>query len=148
MWPLGFRLAPQDSAVSKHLGGLASWSAQTDSPGTALTVCGWPTPGGQNKWGERGLFLHNPFSKEKCLQQALTGKYLVLTVCPWQLNQAFADNNYYDNCRAQGEALQPFYSTEFINSACKTKSCWCRATGLKTVVARRFKQASFINCLP
>lgn len=102
MWPLGFRLAPQDSAVSKHLGGLASWSAQTDSPGTALTVCGWPTPGGQNKWGERGLFLHNPFSKEKCLQQALTGKYLVLTVCPWQLNQAFADNNYYDNCRTQG----------------------------------------------
>ena len=49
-----------------------------------------------------GYFDTNPFSKEKCLQQALTGKYLVLTVRPGQLNQAFADNNYYDNCRGQG----------------------------------------------
>ena len=36
MWPLGFRQALQDSAVSKHVGGLESWSAQIDSPGTAL----------------------------------------------------------------------------------------------------------------
>ena len=50
-WPLGFCPAPgtvwlQASAVSKKVGGLPSWSAQPDSPGTVLTVGGWIRPGG------------------------------------------------------------------------------------------------------
>ena len=52
-WPLGFRLAPgearvQASPASKIVGGLASWSVQLHSPGTALTAGGWIRPGGQN----------------------------------------------------------------------------------------------------
>ena len=52
-WPLGFRLAQgealiQVSQASKKVEGLASWSVQLDSPGTALTVGGWIRPGGQN----------------------------------------------------------------------------------------------------
>ena len=49
-WPL---LVPgaawlHASAVSTKVGCLASWLAQLDSPGTALTVGGWIRPGGQN----------------------------------------------------------------------------------------------------
>ena len=52
-WPLGFRLAPgkaqvQASPASKIVGGLASWSVQLHSLGTALTAGGWIRPGGQN----------------------------------------------------------------------------------------------------
>ena len=52
MWPaLTFHLTPriawlQASAVSKNVAGLPSWSAQVDSPGTALTVGAWIRPGG------------------------------------------------------------------------------------------------------
>ena len=50
IWPLGFCLAAQHQAiaVSKNVGGLASWLAQADSPGTPLTVGGWPRPRGQD----------------------------------------------------------------------------------------------------
>ena len=52
-WPLGFRLAPSEARVqaspaSKIVEGLASWSVQLHSPGTALTAGGWIRPGGQN----------------------------------------------------------------------------------------------------
>ena len=52
-WPLGFRLVPDEAQVqaspaSKIVGGLASWSVQLHSPGTALTAGGWIRPGGQN----------------------------------------------------------------------------------------------------
>ena len=59
---------------------LASWLAQLDSPGTALTVDGWIRPGGQKYGLGRGLFSHNPFSEKQCSVEALTGKYLVLTL--------------------------------------------------------------------
>ena len=43
-WTLGFRLAPGAAQLqrtgAKNVVGLASWSAQADSPGTALTG-GW-----------------------------------------------------------------------------------------------------------
>ena len=39
------RIYPSDF---KQVEGLASWSVQLDSPGTALTVGGWIRPGGQN----------------------------------------------------------------------------------------------------
>ena len=45
---------------------------------------------------------YNPFSKQQCSVQALTGSYLGL-ICPNQLNQAPAENDYHDNCRAQWE---------------------------------------------
>ena len=52
-WSLGFRLAPgevqvQASPASKIVGGLASWSVQLHSPGTALTAGGWIRPGDQS----------------------------------------------------------------------------------------------------
>ena len=40
--------APDQCIVQKSRGGLVSWSAQLDSPGTTLTVGGWIRPGGQN----------------------------------------------------------------------------------------------------
>ena len=57
-WPVGFRLAPgaaplRASALYKRLGGLASWSAQADSQGTALTVGGWM----DQAWGGGGAQL-------------------------------------------------------------------------------------------
>ena len=58
-------------------------------------------------WGQisgtgKGLFQHNPFNKQQCSLEALTGKYLVLTL-PCQLNQASAENDNHDSCRAQWE---------------------------------------------
>ena len=38
----------QASVVSKKVGGLPSWLAQLDSPGTAVKVGGWIRPGEQN----------------------------------------------------------------------------------------------------
>ena len=92
-WPLGFRLAPdaarlQASAVSKKAGALTSWPVQLDSPGTALTVGGWTRPGGKINGVGRGLFWHSS----------------LFLVCPGQLSQASAENDYHDNCRAQWEA--------------------------------------------
>ena len=50
----------QASAVSKNVGGLASWSAaHAGSPGTALTVGGWIRPGEQNK--TRGVERESSF---------------------------------------------------------------------------------------
>ena len=40
--------AADQCVVQKSRRGLASWSAQLDSPGTTLTVSGWIRPGGQN----------------------------------------------------------------------------------------------------
>ena len=64
-WPLGFRLVLgvarlEASLVPKNVGHLMSWSVQLDSPGTALTVCGWIRPWGQNKWGREGAVLTQP----------------------------------------------------------------------------------------
>ena len=80
-WPLGFSLVPgaarlQSWPVSKKVGGLPSWSVQLDSPATALTVGGW-------------------------IRFWLAGTLLL--ICPSQLNQASAENDYHDNCRAQWE---------------------------------------------
>ena len=55
-WPISLRLAPgaaglQASAVSKKVGGLPSWSAQLDIPGTALTLGEWIRPGGAKQVG-------------------------------------------------------------------------------------------------
>ena len=91
-WPLGFRLAPdaarlQASALSKKVGALTSWPVQLDSPGTALTVGGWIRPGGKINGVGRGLFWHSS----------------LFLLCPGQLNQASAENDYHDNCRAQWE---------------------------------------------
>ena len=52
-WSPGFRLAPgkawvQASPASEIVGGLASWSVQLHSPGTALTAGGWIRPGDQS----------------------------------------------------------------------------------------------------
>ena len=85
IWPLGFRLAPgvarlQASVMSKRVRGLPSWSVQLDGPGTALTVGGWIRPGGKNSGVGRGLFWHNPFTKQQCSVEALTGTYVVLTL--------------------------------------------------------------------
>ena len=75
-WPLGFCPAPgvarlQASAASKKARGLASWSVQLGGSGLG---------GGKTSGVERGLFRHSPFSKQQCSQEALTGKYLVLTL--------------------------------------------------------------------
>ena len=64
-WPLGYRLVLgiarlQASLVYKKVGGLPSWSAQLNSPGTALTVGGWIRSGGQNWWGREGAVLTQP----------------------------------------------------------------------------------------
>ena len=76
-WPLGFCPAPgvarlQASAASKKARGLASWSVQLGGSGRG--------GGGKTSGVERGLFRHSPFSKQQCSQEALTGKYLVLTL--------------------------------------------------------------------
>ena len=67
--------------------------------------------GGPGLWGNnggvgRGLFWHNPYSKEQCyLLEALTCKYLhhSSSLCTSQLNQASADNNDHDNYKAHGD---------------------------------------------
>lgn len=65
----------QANAVSKNVGGLASWLAQADNPGTALRVGGCPRPGEQNYRGREGAILTPPPpSKKQCLLEALTGK--------------------------------------------------------------------------
>ena len=79
-WPLGFCPAPgvarlQASAASKKARGLASWSVQLGGSGL-----GGGGGGGKTSGVERGLFRHSPFSKQQCSQEALTGKYLVLTL--------------------------------------------------------------------
>ena len=86
MRPLGFHLASgaaqlQASVVPKNVWGLPSWLVQVNSPGTALTLGGWIRPGGQNECGREGAILAQPLHcKEQCLLEALTGKYLVLTL--------------------------------------------------------------------
>ena len=78
-WLWGFCLAPgtaclQASVVSKNWGSLPFWSAQVE---ISLTVGGWSRLWGNNDGVGRGLFWHNPYSKEQCyLLEALTGKYL------------------------------------------------------------------------
>jgi len=42
-WSVGFRLGSRPRRCQKFAGALPSWSAQADSPGTALTVGGWLT---------------------------------------------------------------------------------------------------------
>ena len=88
-WQLGFCLALgtawlQASAVSKIVGGLWSWSAQLDNPGTALTVGGWIRLGAVFT---RGLWW-------------LASTLFLL--CPSQLKQVSAESDYHDNCRAHG----------------------------------------------
>ena len=79
-WPLGFCPAPgvarlQASAASKKARGLASWSVQLGGSGL-----GGGGGGGKTSGVERGLLRHSPFSKQQSSQEALTGKYLVLTL--------------------------------------------------------------------
>ena len=88
-WPLGFCPAPgvarlQASAASKKARGLASWSVQLGGSGLGGGGGGGGGAGGgggrKTSGVERGLFRHSPFSKQQCSQEALTGKYLVLTL--------------------------------------------------------------------
>ena len=57
---------------------------------------------GANQWDREGTIYYNPFNKQQCSLEALTGKYLVLTL-PCQLNQASDENDNHDSCRAQWE---------------------------------------------
>ena len=41
--------------------------------------------------------------------EALTGTATLLLFCPSQLNQASAESDYHDNCRAQWEAQTVTY---------------------------------------
>ena len=86
-YPLGFHLASgaawlQASVVPKNVWGLPSWLVQMNSPGTQCLNTGWVDQAwGQNKWDREGAILAQPLHcKEQCLLEALTGKYLVLTL--------------------------------------------------------------------
>ena len=66
------------NAVSKNVGRLASWSAQADNPGTALTVGECPRPGGQNYRGREGAILTKCFQFTRGVDWQVPCFYLAL----------------------------------------------------------------------
>ena len=104
-WPQGFRLAPNTRPVwSPKMWG--AWHLGRQHTRIALTRVGGSGLGGKTRVVERELFWQHPFSKEQCLLEAWLTSALFL-LCPSQLNQASAGNNYHDNCRAQGVTQSP-----------------------------------------
>ena len=93
---------------------MASWSVQLDSP---VTNSEWVDQawggGGKTSGVGRGLFWHNPFSKQQCSLDALTASTLFLP-CPSHLNQASVENDYQDKSRAQWGGGRPRQSPSVL----------------------------------